>query len=102
MYMHCSTVLCMDSIEVVYIDTGFHVVVVVTAAHDATQYRKVCTIPVNILMSLLITVCCCWTGPPYVSRNKAFWEIECWECKFISFNLIFQPSWYLNISNCLC
>jgi len=93
MHMGGCAVMCMDSVEGVDVDACFHVVIIISGVHDATQCRKVDAISVYTSMCLLISICCCRTSPPYVTRDEASWEVECSECKFIAFDFVFEPSY---------
>jgi len=101
MHMCGCAVARMDSVEGVDVDACFHVVIIISGMHDATQCRKVDTIAVYTSMCLLISIFCCRTSPPYVMRDEASWGVECSKCKFIAFNFVFEPSYEILVLSLL-
>jgi len=66
-----------------------HSVIESTTSHDATSKHQVYTVMVDIAVSLLIAIYGGWACTPYI--------FECWQCKFISFNIVLPIFTSVNI-----
>lgn len=87
--MCCCIVASIDAISMVNINTCLHVVVIFPSAHDSIKHREVGTIPIDVAMGLLISVCRCRACLPDVRRDETMGEVECRQCKLRSFDFVF-------------